>query len=205
MSFSLLCLHCYDLLCSPTASPGTAWVPQQCFHSDSLQEPGAVSRVAVVWHLQQCPRESAMVRKHLYMFPFWLWLVAGTQAHWQLVKPGKAPASLTPAHIPFPTFQSRCFPIGEVGLEWPRRKVWDASGCLHPERPCSASCDVPNPNLNLSSPKGAGHEDNMCVMQPVQVPCSPRASDWCFAPAQTLHRVSLGPGEWWSSFLLPSI
>lgn len=53
-------------------------------------------------------------------------------------------------------------------------------GCLHFKRPWSVSCDVPNPNLNLSSPKGAGHEENVHVMQTVQVPCSPRAGYWCF-------------------------
>lgn len=64
---SLLCLHLCSLLCSPTASPGTAWVPaapEWCFHS-AYRGTHAVSRLAPVRHLQQCPGGRVNIRKHL--------------------------------------------------------------------------------------------------------------------------------------------
>lgn len=164
--------------------------PQRCVHSDSFPGPTAVSRLAGVGHLQQCPRGSVPVRKHLHMFLFWLWLVVGTQADWQLVKPGEATASLTPACVPFPTFQSRCFSFqqGKCGLSGHTGRCGMPVIAYIPRDPAAASCDVPNPNLNLRSPKGAEHEDSMCFMQNIQVPCSPKAGDLCLVPAQTLHR-----------------
>lgn len=75
---------------------------------------GAVSRLAPVGHLQQHPGGSVSVRKHLQMFPFWLQLVVRAQALWQRVKPGEAPASVTPAHTPFPPPSLGDF-LGNVG------------------------------------------------------------------------------------------
>lgn len=145
--------------------------------------------------------------KHLHMFSF-LVVVGGRDT--STLAPGESRQSICFTHSSTHTFP--CLPVqvfsnmGNAHLpEQPHRKMWDASGCLHSKRPCSASCDVPNPNLNPSSPKRSGHADNVCLMQTVQVPCSPRAGEWCSTPAQTLHRVSLGLSEWWSSFLLPSI
>lgn len=62
------------------------------------------------------PQRKCYCHEAFARFLFWLWLVVGTQAHWHLVNPGKASASLTPALTPFPAFQSRCFPIWEMHI-----------------------------------------------------------------------------------------
>lgn len=169
--------------------------------------PGAVSRLAPVGHRRQCPGGSVNVRKHLQMFLFWLQLVVRTQAHWQVVKSGEAPASVTPAHAPFSTFQSGCF-------SWQRGKrvlSCHTGSCrvpvaAHlPSRPAAAGGDALNLNPRICSAPAEQAEGAKPWGQHVPYErrrglCSPRAGECCFAPAETLHMVSLDLCAWRSSF-----
>lgn len=203
VSFFLLYLHLYDLLCSPTASPGTAWVPatpQQCFCSDSLWRPGTVSRLAVVGHLQQCPSESAIVRKHVHVS--FLAVVGGrSQSHWQLVKPGRARASLTPAHVPLPTFQSRCFPVWEMGLEQSDRKMWDANDCLHSKRPCSCQLWHGKPKPEPEFSQGGWAWGQLVWYANCPGPLIPKGRWLMLCPSTNPSQSFLGP--WWMVKFFP--
>lgn len=125
------------------------------------QGPGAVRRLALVGHLQQFPRGSVHVRKHLQMFLFLLQLVVSSRAHWQLVKPGEALASVTPAHAPFSVFQSGCFlcQYRKYGLSCHVGNCRVPVVAHLPSCPADASRDALNLNpcicSVLRSPKGA--------------------------------------------------
>lgn len=154
-----------------------------------------------VGHFQLCPRESVIVRKHLHRFLFWLWLVVGTQAHWQLGKPGKAPASFTPAHVPFPTFQSRCFPIREMGLEQSHGKMWDSIGCLHSKTPCSCQLwpakSKPEPELS----QGGWAWGQRVLYANCPGPLLPKGRWLMLCPSTNPSQHFLGP--WWIVELFP--
>jgi len=138
------------------------------FHSSILLR----ARLSASWHREDT--SSNAPEEAFANVSFWLELVVRT--HWQLVKQEEGPASVAPAHAPFPTFQFWCFSwqCGKWGLSSHAGSCGVPVAARLPGRPAAAGGDVLNPNPHIGSaprsPRGPKRGDSVCLLQGVGAP-----------------------------------